>query len=91
MKMSSKGFVDVEFDGPATYRIVVRGALTGDWSDRLAGMAVTTSAGEGAAPRTTLVGALRDAAELYGVLDTLYNLHLAILEVKSQPPREPVH
>ena len=34
---------DIDFGGPAVFRIVVQGALNDDWSDRLAGMAVTTT------------------------------------------------
>jgi hypothetical protein len=31
---------------------------------------------------TSLVGPIRDQAQLNGVLDTLYNLHLTILKVE---------
>ncbi len=73
---------DIEFGGPATYRIVVQGALSEDWSDRLAGMAIATTGRADAAPHTTLTGAIRDQAELAGVLATLYGLHLPILKVE---------
>ena len=74
---------DIHFGGPATYRIVVQGALSPDWSERLAGMIITTSSQSGRASQTTLVGSIRDQAELSEVLDTLYNLHLSILEVEK--------
>lgn len=74
---------DIEFGGPATYRIVVQGAVGESWSDRLAGMAITTAHREIGAPHTTLLGQIRDQAALQGVLDTLYALHLPILEVKA--------
>ena len=74
---------DIEFAGPATYRIVVQGALSENWSDRLAGLAITSTDRAGAAPHTTLVGAIRDQAELAGVLETLYGLHLPILKVEQ--------
>ncbi len=80
---SFSGFRDIEFGGPATYRIVVNGAVSEDWSDRLAGLEITTTEGSGASPRTALVGPLRDQAELNGVLDTLYSLHLSILRVEQ--------
>ena len=73
---------DIEFSGPATYRIVVQGALTEEWSHRLAGLTVTATARGDAAPHTTLTGPIRDQAELSGVLETLYELHLPILEVE---------
>ena len=76
-------FRDINFAEPAVYRIVVQGTLCPDWSDRLAGLAITTiSRGEGT-PRTALVGTIRDQAELSGVLDTLYGLHLPILRVEQ--------
>ena len=81
---------DIEFGGPATYRIVVKGALERDWSDRLAGMAITVTERDSGSSHTTLVGPLRDQAQLNGVLDTLYDLHLSILRVeRSRTRREP--
>jgi hypothetical protein len=67
---------------PATYRIEVQGQLDESWSDRLVGMRITTSSQGDQGVVTTLVGRLRDQAELMGVFDTLYNLHLSILSVE---------
>ena len=72
----------IEFAGPASYRIVVQGALSAEWSDRLGGLAITASR-EGPVSRTTLVGLIRDQAALAGVLETLYGLHLPILRVEQ--------
>jgi hypothetical protein len=74
---------DIEFGGPATYRIVVKGEMGDEWSDRLAGMAISVSRSEAGSPRATLFGPLRDQAELNGVLETLYGLHLPILCVEK--------
>ena len=73
----------IDFAGPAKYRIVVQGALSEHWRDRVAGLAISTDYASGATPRTTLLGQIRDQAELNGVLDTLYRLHLAILAVEN--------
>ncbi len=73
----------IDFGGPASYRIVVQGAVSESWRDRLAGMAMTTTHPSGRPPRTTLVGRIRNQAELNGVLDTLYGLHLPILAVET--------
>jgi hypothetical protein len=74
----------IKFGGPATYRIVVQGILSEHWRDCLAGLAVVDiSRGPDDAPRTTLVGRIRDQAELNGVLGTLYGLHLPILRVET--------
>lgn len=74
---------DIEFAGPATYRIVVQGALSERWSDRLAGLKIVCTSRGDAAPHTTLAGPIRDQAELAGVLDALYDLHLPILKVEQ--------
>jgi len=73
----------IEFGGPASYRIVVQGDLSADWSDRLGGLAITATSQAGRIPQTTLAGQLRDQAELSGVLETLHSLHLPILKVEQ--------
>ena len=52
---------------PATYRINVQGWLNGSWSDRLSGMRIIAHNPKEQTPVTTLVGRLRDQAELVGV------------------------
>ena len=78
---------DIDFGGPATYRIVVQGTLGMDWSDRLAGLAISTTVRPGEAPHTTLEGRIQDQTQLNGVLETLYGLHLPILKVKKLSER----
>ena len=67
---------------PATYRIEVEGHLAESWSDRLAGMRITARKKSDQTTVTTLDGRLRDQAELSGVLNRLYDLHLSILKVE---------
>jgi len=67
---------------PATYRIEVEGHLDESWSNRLAGMRITTRNRADQTTVTTLFGRLRDQAELSGVLNSLYGLHLSILKVE---------
>ena len=74
---------NIEFGGPATYRIIVRGSLDPQWSDRMAGLEIATTGEVEGVIRTTLVGRIHDQAELKGVLDTLYGLHLPILQVET--------
>jgi hypothetical protein len=79
----SDNFSDIDFGGTATYRIVVQGLVGEKWIGRLGAMAFTiTSRGEGK-PHTTLTGSIRDQAELSGILETLYGLHLPILKVEK--------
>jgi hypothetical protein len=68
---------------PATYRITVEGHVDETWSDRLGGMRITTRTRADKTTVTTLVGPMRDQAQLSGVLNTLYELHLPILSVEN--------
>jgi hypothetical protein len=79
-----------EYDGkhlklwtPATYRIEVEGVIDEIWADSLAGMRISTRKRADQSTVTTLTGLLRDQAELAGVLNGLYELHLPILSVKA--------
>lgn len=65
--------------GPATYRIIVQGALDPNWVARMAGMSVSERNLEDGELETILVGRLPDQAALSGVLTTLYELHLPIV------------
>jgi hypothetical protein len=67
---------------PATYRIEAEGVLDEIWADSLAGMRISTRQRADQSTVTTLTGLLRDQAELSGVLNGLYELHLPILSVK---------
>jgi hypothetical protein len=80
----------LRFSDSATYRIVIEGTLSSDWSDRLAGLAVTTTRPESRPPRTILEGRIHDQTELNGVIATLYGLHLPILMVEKLEDENPV-
>ncbi len=73
----------IEIGGAATYRIVVRGALSAGWSHRLAGMAISDATLYGDAPTTVLEGKIRNPSELNGVLGTLSDLHLWVISVEQ--------
>jgi len=68
-----------DMDKSAVYQIKVRGEIDSVWSERLGGMQITVEPSD----IVTLVGRLADQAALAGVLDTLYELHLPVLEVKQ--------
>jgi hypothetical protein len=64
-------------DRPGVYRIKVKGVVPESWLDRLDGLqvvAITSGV-------STLEGRLPDEAALKGVLDTLYELRLSLVEV----------
>jgi len=66
---------------PATYCIEVEGKGDENLSDRLGGMRVTNIRKTDQSIITTLVGSVRDQAELAGLLNCLYELHLPIRAV----------
>jgi hypothetical protein len=70
------------FDKPGNYRIRVLGTLNKSWSERLGGMYITANSRGDQRQVATLVGLMRDQADLAGVLNTLYELHLPLLSVE---------
>ena len=60
----------------------MQGEVGPDWSDRLGGMRVLPSTLVEGSKVTVLVGRVSDQAELAGILNTLYALHLPLLEVQ---------
>jgi hypothetical protein len=69
----------VPMDKSAKYRIKVRGMVPERWHGRLGGLQIVTTDQE----VVTLEGLMADQAALNGVLETLYQLRLPILEVVS--------
>jgi hypothetical protein len=70
------------FDRPGNYRIRVECILDDSWNGRLGDLRIEESSRGDQGPNTTLVGRMRDQAELVGVLNTLYELHLPLLSVE---------
>ena len=70
------------FKDSAIYRITVIGNLDGSWSARLSGMQITLDSQIDGKNVYLLVGKLKDQAELIGILNTLYDLHLSLIEIK---------
>jgi hypothetical protein len=66
----------------ADHRIPVQGKLKSGWNDRLAGMEIQVEFDNSDGHITTQTGELRDQAELSGVLESLYSLHLPIIRVE---------
>jgi hypothetical protein len=73
----------ITFDGPARYQILVKGSIPVNWCDRMDGMSIHQAAADDGVLVTTLEGELADQAALAGVINTLYELHLPILSIKS--------
>ena len=69
---------------PAHYRIRVQGQLGAQWADWFAGFTLSWQE----PGQTVLVGQVVDQAALYGLLNTLRDLGLPLLEVLRLPPEE---
>ena len=74
--------IDISFDGPATYRIIVKGRIDRLWSEDLGGMDIRIEGHEDKSAITILTGQVRDQAELTGIMNSLYELHTTVLSVK---------
>ena len=72
----------VDFSAPGNYRIEVRGHLRPDWANRFGAMQITTSSPEVDVAVTVLQGHVSDQAELAGILNTLYELHLPLISAQ---------
>jgi hypothetical protein len=71
------------FDRPGNYRIRVLGLLDERFSERLGGLRINPrSQQDSEEPVTELVGQVRDQAELAGLLNDLYELHLTLRSVE---------
>ena len=70
------------FDRSGNYRIRVEGFLDKSWSERLDNVSISTAGQEDQKSVTVLTGLMRDQAELVGVVNTLYDLHLTLLSVE---------
>jgi hypothetical protein len=69
------------------YRIRVGGALDPSWSDRMRGMEIR-QVEVGPPVVTQLTGELPDQSALYGILNTLFELHLPILSTECDPAEQ---
>lgn len=69
-----------QFSAPGFYRIVLQGHLNQNWVERLGSMQIQQP-DQRDSPLTVLEGEVRDQAELSGILNTLYDLHLSLLSV----------
>jgi len=74
---------NIAFDGPARYRIRVLGSPLFDWSDRLGGLTIKVETPDDPDGVTVFEGWMTDQAALSGVLNTLYESHLALVSVEA--------
>jgi hypothetical protein len=83
MKPCKEKSTGLKFGSAAYYRITVQGRLSESWKGRLSEMKIMLQPSDIAdCDRTVLQGRISDQAQLNGVLDSLYQLHLPILSVE---------
>ena len=78
-----------EFSAPGRYRIVVHGHLRPDWSDRFGDMQILARSSDADSDETVMQGCVKDQAELSGILNTLYELHLTLCSVQYLGDEDP--
>lgn len=67
-----------------TYRIAVAGVVDPEWSDRLGGVRIQPQPDNASSDSVTVLeGPIQDQAQLSGILNTLYELHYALLRVEK--------
>ena len=69
------------FSTPGQYRVEIHGQLEPKWSERIGSMQVISPSPERGNGVIILQGPVNDQAELAGILNTLYELHLSLLSV----------
>ena len=79
---SSESGNDLKFSSSVRYRICVKGFLDDSWSVRFSGMSISNQVPGRISPMVALVGPVTDQAELAGVLNSLYEMHLPLVSVE---------
>lgn len=74
----------LKFTSPATYQIIIKGFIDESWSDRLCGMAIVHMSIKCGFPITKIHGQVLDQAELIGVLNGIFDMHLPILSLSLE-------
>jgi hypothetical protein len=74
--------LEYTFDMPATYRIVIQGALEKTWFKDLYDLEIVVDQLTGGVQETTLKGEMNDQAALMGMLNTLYNMGYVLLHLE---------
>jgi hypothetical protein len=73
-------------EGPAIYRIRVRGRLDPEWSDRFESLSIYNLRHDDGQVESVLEGLLADQSAFSGVLTALYDLHLPIISADCLGP-----
>ncbi len=83
MKTISKNEAHNPRQPASIYRLRVAGVIPTGWEDRLGCLRVVQEESSGSPATTTLMGAIKDQADLLGILNTLHQLRLTLLLVEA--------
>lgn len=74
------------FSTEAQYKIQILGHISHIWSEYLGGLTIISANSENNRPITILEGVVADQAELLGILNSIYEMHLPLLSVSFVEP-----
>lgn len=72
----------IKFSEQASYIIKVKGKLSDRWNSSFEGLTKEIIEDKEGIYITILTGKVKDQSELSGILNSLYNLHLPVMQVK---------
>lgn len=75
-------YTKLKFQGPANYRISIEGDIPEGWLSKFGNMELKKTYSKVGKCRSTLKGVILDQAQLMGILQSIYDLHLSVIEVK---------
>jgi len=81
MSSHSQESSEMSFSSGAYYKLCVFGYVDDSWSDRLGGMTIESAFSADKKPITFLEGLVTDQAELIGIVNSLYQMHLPLVSV----------
>jgi phage protein U len=72
----------LQFSGTASYRIVIQGKLDEHWAGKFGSMTICVQDVNRVNMQSILEGEIADQAQLSGILNTLYEMHLPIISLE---------
>jgi len=72
-----------EYKCPAIYRITIKGVIDQRYAGYFGDMTTSVDKKEEGPTTSKLTGKIKDQAQLMGVLNALYNLHLPIVSIQT--------
>ena len=79
--------MNIKFQNPGIYRITIQGGISQRWVNQFAEYIIDQKEIDEGNFRTVLKMDIKDQSHLSGILNSLYDLHLSIIEVKILAPK----